>query len=318
VATRTPLSTADVAPWLTALGRDTEGLELVPVEAGTVNTSTLARLRSGESLFLRLYEQQGLAGAEAEARLLAELALRGGPTPPPLATPGTPGACVGIAKGKPLVAFPFIAGATLRQSEITPSHASQVGEALARLHLASGGLALPADRFSVHALTALARAFGDTGDDEARALAPWLVRELEAAQDARDPSLPTGLLHADLFRDNVLFSGDRLAALLDFESCHGGVFMYDIAVVLLSWCYGSRLDTELARAVLAGYESVRRLDEREWRGLHAEARFACLRFLTTRIADQTWRVGKHPRRFQERLGALDDLGPVGLVERVRS
>lgn len=318
MATRTPLSTDDVAPWLTALGRDTEGLELVPVEAGTVNTSSVAKLRSGESLFLRLYEQQGLAGAEAEARLLAELARRGVPTPPPISRPGAPGASVAVAKGKPLVAFPFVPGATLRQSQITESHAAQVGEALARVHLASDGLALPEDRFSVHALTALARAFGDTGDDEARALAPWLARELEAAEGARDRSLPSGLLHGDLFRDNVLFRDDRLAALLDFESCHGGVFIYDIAVVLLSWCYGSRLELGLARAVLAGYESARRLDEREWRGLHAEARFACLRFLTTRVADQTWRLGKHPRRFQDRLRALDELGPAGLVEGVRS
>ncbi len=317
MATRTPLSTADVAPWLAALGRDTEGLELVPVEAGTVNTSTVARLRSGESLFLRLYEQQGLAGAEAEARMLTELARRGVPTPPPLSRPGAPDACVAVAKGKPLVAFPFVPGATLRQSEITPSHARQVGEALARVHLASDGLALPADRFTVHALTELTRAFGEAGDDEARALAPWLAGELQAAEGARDPGLPRGLLHGDLFRDNVLFRDDRLAALLDFESCHGGAFVYDIAVVILSWCYGSRLEFGLARAVLAGYEAARRLDEREWRGLYAEGRFACLRFLTTRIADRTWRVGKHPRRFQDRLRALDELGPAGLVDRVR-
>ncbi|HQY61860.1 MAG TPA: phosphotransferase, partial [Polyangiaceae bacterium] len=142
MATRTPLSTNDVAPWLTALGRDTEGLQLVPVEAGTVNTSSVARLRSGESLFLRLYEQQGLTGAEAEALLLGELSRRGVPTPAPLGRSGSPDMCVAIAKGKPLVAFPFIRGVTLRQSEVTTRHAAQVGEALARLHLASAGLAL--------------------------------------------------------------------------------------------------------------------------------------------------------------------------------
>jgi homoserine kinase type II len=290
---------------------------LVPVEAGTVNTSSVARLRSGESLFLRLYEQQGLTGAEAEALLLGELSRRGVPTPAPLGRSGSPDMCVAIAKGKPLVAFPFIRGVTLRQSEVTTRHAAQVGEALARLHLASAGLALPADRFSVAALIGLTRRFGEVGDDEARALAPWLEQELGLADRARDARLPHGLIHADLFRDNVLFDGDRLAALLDFESCHGGAFVYDIAVVLQSWCYGSSLDLDLGRAVLSGYESVRRLDEAEWRGLYAESRFACLRFLTTRIADKTARLGKHPRRFQDRLRALDELGAAGIIERVR-
>lgn len=318
MATRTPLSTADVAPWLAALGRDVSGLALDPVAAGTVNTSYLARLCSGEALFLRLYEQQDLSGAEAEARLLAELARRGVPTPAPLGRAGDLEDCVAVAQGKPLVAFPFVPGATTCQARVTPAHTRQVGEALARLHLASSGLAMPADRFSAPALSALAQRFAEGRYDEARGLGPWLVGALKAADDARDAGLSRGLVHGDLFRDNVLFDADRLAALLDFESCHGGVFMYDITVVLLSWCYGSTLEPALARALFDGYQSVRPLAEREWRGLYAEARFACLRFLTTRLADETWRVGKHPRRFQERLQAIDALGPDGLLEHVRS
>ncbi len=290
---------------------------LVPVAAGTVNTSYVAQLAGGERLFLRLYEDQDVAGARREARLLGTLAARGVPTPSPLSGP-TGADAVSVVRGKALVAFPVVEGSTPRQSEVTPSHTHAVGAALARLHLAVDGLPAPEGRFGVDALVERVRGFARSDSPAVRELAPVLERDLLAAQAARALTLPGGLIHGDLFRDNVLFQGDRLVALLDFESCQRAPFVYDLAVVLLSWCFASEFEWPLARALFAGYAGVRPPSAEETHGLFAEARFACLRFATTRIADETWRAGKHHGRFLERLAALDALGAHGLRARVES
>ncbi|MGC4079429.1 MAG: phosphotransferase [Rubrivivax sp.] len=140
------------------------------------------------------------------------------------------------------------------------------------------------------------------------------------------PVLPTGIIHGDLFRDNVLWQlPDRsplgeaaarstIAALLDFESAHLGPFVYDIAVTLLSWAYGSDLDPAIARAIVAGYEERRPLAAIERDALYDETRLATLRFTITRITDDAIRVGKRWQRFVERREAVERLGPAGLAE----
>lgn len=316
MAIRTPLAALDVAPCLRALGRDPKDLVLTPVHAGTVNTSYVVTLASSERLFLRLYEQQDVEGAMREAELLTTLAARDVPTPCPIAR--TDGAAVTVVYEKALVAFPFLAGTTTPQASVTEAHTHAVGVALARFHRAVEGLSAAEGRFGREAVVALARGFRTHPSCGVRDVAPFLVEELlrDDGDAARDPTLPGGLVHGDLFRDNVLFEGPRLTALLDFESAQRGTFVFDLAVVFLSWCYGASFDWSLARALVAGYEEVRPLEEREWAGFFAEARFGCLRFATTRIADDTWRVGKLYRRFLARLTALSALGPRGLRQRI--
>ena len=318
MAIRTPLTPEDVAPCLSAIGHDPRSVTLEPVHAGTVNTSYVARLGSGERVFLRLYEQQDPSGAGREAALLGRLAARDVPTPGPLVR--ADGAYVTLVHGKALVAFPFLEGETTCQAGVTPTKLRAVGSALARLHLAVDGVPAPRGRFEREDLLRLVSTFRVHASCAVRETAPFLARELlrDDGPAARAPSLPGGLVHGDLVRDNVLFRGDELAALLDFESACEGTFVYDLAVVFLSWCYGASFDWDLARALVAGYEVVRPLERREWNAFFAEARFGCLRFATTRIADDTIRVGKHYRRFLTRLTALDALGPSGLVERLRA
>ncbi|MBK8215903.1 MAG: homoserine kinase [Myxococcales bacterium] len=318
MAIRTPLTPEDVAPCLSAIGHDARSVTLEPVHAGTVNTSYVARLASGARVFLRLYEQQDPSGAAREAALLGRLAARDVPTPGPLVR--ADGAYVTLVHGKALVAFPFLEGETTCQAGVTPTKLRAVGTALARLHLAVDGVPAPRGRFEREDLLRLVSTFGVHPSCSVRETAPFLARELsrDDGPAARDPSLPGGLVHGDLFRDNVLFRGDELAALLDFESACEGTFVYDLAVVFLSWCYGASFDWDLARALVAGYEVVRPLERREWNAFFAEARFGCLRFATTRIADDTIRVGKHYRRFLARLTALEAVGPSGLAERLRA
>jgi len=281
------------------------------IEAGTVNTSYALDLAAGQ-YFLRIYEEQGRAGAEAEAALLLHLASRGVPTPAPVRA--RDGSMVGALAGKPAVVFPWVEGAMLCQRAVTPEAGRAVGEALARMHLAGApsGSPLGAGRFRPEDLIVRCDRVATSRDAAAAALADDLRRALAAAAAARTPGLPSGLVHGDLFRDNVLWQEGRIAALLDFESAHLGPFAYDIAVTILSWSFGDDLDLPIARAIVDGYRAVRPLEERELAGLHAELVFGALRFTVTRITDDAIRVGKRWQRFVARKDAIERLGAAGL------
>jgi homoserine kinase type II len=121
------------------------------------------------------------------------------------------------------------------------------------------------------------------------------------------------IVHADLFRDNVLWRADGLAALLDFESASSGSPAFDLAVVLLAWCFGDGLDLELGRALVAGYLARRPMPEEEREELYEAALFAALRFTISRITDFELRprgrgVFKDFRRFVARMRAIEEIG----------
>jgi homoserine kinase type II len=112
----------------------------------------------------------------------------------------------------------------------------------------------------------------------------------------------------------VLWQGDQIAALLDWESASQGTVIYDLAVTLLAWCCGDSLDWSLARALVEGYRTERELLTGEWEGLWWSMRLGCLRFATTRITD-VFLKGTYPpgyksyRRFLLRLDAVEKLAP---------
>jgi Ser/Thr protein kinase RdoA (MazF antagonist) len=123
---------------------------------------------------------------------------------------------------------------------------------------------------------------------------------------------PRGVIHSDLFRDNVLWDGrGELLALLDFESACDGAFAYDVMVTLCAWCYTTRFELELVEAFLRGYHAVRPIAPDEVPALKVEGAVGCLRFATTRITDFSLRAppGQPPvrdyRRFLQRLEALE-------------
>jgi homoserine kinase type II len=116
-----------------------------PILAGSVNTNVELTLDDGTRAFLRVYEEQTLATAAGDAALLTHLAERGVVTPRPLALLANPNAHVTEHAGKPVAVFPWVEGEILCQSRVTPAAAAQVGEALARMHLA-GASFTPAPR----------------------------------------------------------------------------------------------------------------------------------------------------------------------------
>lgn len=285
------------------------------IEAGTVNTSYALEMSTGR-YFLRIYEEQQRPGAEAEARLLLHLAASGVPTPAPVQA--RDGSMVQVVCGKPAAIFPWVAGDMLCLKAVTPAAAHEVGAALARMHLAGpaepAATSLGAGRFGADELVARCDRILKATDAESRSQAEPLRDAVILVDRKRRADLPRGLVHGDLFRDNVLWHDGKIAALLDFESAHRGPFAYDLAVLVLSWSFRDTFDMEVARALVAGYRSVRELAESEREALYLEAVFAALRFTITRITDDAIRVGKRWQRFVARREAIEKLGPVGLRE----
>lgn len=285
------------------------------IEAGTVNTSYALETSTGR-YFLRLYEEQPKPGAEAEARLLLHLAASGVPTPAPIKA--RDGSMVQVVCGKPAAIFPWVAGEMLCLRAVTPAAAHAVGAALARMHLAGpaepAATSLGAGRFGADELVARCDRISRVADPEARAQAEPLRDAVILVDRKRRGDLPRGLVHGDLFRDNVLWDDGAISALLDFESAHRGPFAYDLAVLVLSWSFRDAFDMDVARALVAGYREVRELTEPEREAFYVEAVFGALRFTITRITDDAIRVGKKWQRFVARREALESLGPAGLRE----
>jgi homoserine kinase type II len=119
-----------------------------------------------------------------------------------------------------------------------------------------------------------------------------------------------------MFRDNVLFEGSRITAIIDWESACDNALLYDLAVVLLAWCWGDALDVSLARALVESYRAERPLEEIEIASFAQVAGLAAVRFSATRITDFHLRGGdgvkKDYRRFLARLQALEALDPVAI------
>jgi homoserine kinase type II len=323
-----------------SIGRafDLDVVAVAPVPAGAVNSNYRLTLANGESVFARIYEEQDRAGAEWEARLLDHLGRRGVLTPRPMPRCDGRGFTFSLEAAKPdaelvpsrgfgarpVAIFPWVAGQTLCQASVTEAVAHEVGGQLARVHLAAAGFCEPrAGRFRVEDIRARLGCIARAQDELLRALVPRIEQRLDLADSARDSGLPGGIIHGDLFRDNVLWENGRPVALLDFESASDGPWMYDLMVTVLAWCFADDLELQLVRALFSGYRQVREPTEREISSLATEGCIAALRFTVTRVTDFNLRSGigervtKDWRRFwarHERLSAIGNSAIARLFE----
>ena len=258
-----------------------------PIAAGTINTNFELATDRGR-YFVRLNEGKAEADVAWEARLVTALAAAGVVTPPPLvAKDGRPYAeCM----RKWASVFPWRGGHHVDADHVTPAIAETFGAALADLHRA--GLELPSGwrRGSIYDHDHLASRFDRCSrvDDRAINYALAVLREelaIAKAGFALRRAATHGIIHGDLFRDNVLWEGDRISAILDFEQASGGSLVYDLAVCINDWCWTIYPRLDLAAALVAGYQRVRPLTTGDRTALPIEIRAAAARFTLTRITD---------------------------------
>jgi homoserine kinase type II len=259
--------------------------------------------------FARIYEEQAESGARFELLLNEALFSASIPVARPLRL--RDGSLCTAHDGKPFAMYERLQGEVMCQKGVTPAIARSVGRALAQVHEAPlGTLEVGPSRFGFDGIRARLVRVSSSGRDDLTAAVDRLGELANRLERERPSDLPQGLIHGDLFRDNVLISEEEVAGLLDFESASLGPFVYDLMVTLLAWCFGDGLDPALSRAMVEGYLGVRQLSPEERAAMVIEGSVACLRFATTRLTDFSLRVpagerpGRDYSRFFERLDAL--------------
>ncbi|MBI1206188.1 MAG: homoserine kinase [Azospirillum sp.] len=216
--------------------------------------------------------------------LMDHLAAKGVDCPVPVA--GRDGRALRELCGRPAAIITFLAGMWPRR--VTPGHCGEVGGALARLHLAGADFQLSRNNaLSVAGWHELFQRCRERADEVQPGLARILAAELDAITAAWPDGLPTGVIHADLFPDNVFFRAEKLSGLIDFYFACRDFLAYDIAVCLNAWCFepDGAFNATKARMLLSRYRKVRPLNEAELEALPILARGSALRFLLTRLYD---------------------------------
>jgi homoserine kinase type II len=205
--------------------------------------------------------------------------------------------------------FPWVAGRTLERAELTATHGAAAGAALARLHLA--GADFPDRRAGRYEPEEIDRRLANVTGLRRSELMPAqaiLTAELGTLAGERAGALPMGVIHGDLFVDNVLFADDRLTALLDFEQASWGRLAYDLAVTVLAFGFGQDdFRPDVTRALIDAYVAIRPPAPAERASFGAELRFAACRFAVTRITDVHLKQGAGAapgKRYQRYLARL--------------
>jgi homoserine kinase type II len=204
----------------------------------------------------------------------------------PIAVKDRHGEVLGRLADKPAAIITYLQGLSVKRPR--REHCAAVGAALARLHLAAADYPLKRENaLSLSGWNTLAAHTMPDADRVAVGLADEIRREIAFLGENWPTSLRSGVIHADLFPDNVFFLGDELSGVIDFYFACNDMLAYDLAICLNAWCFelDKSLNVTKAKAMLDAYHAVRPLEADEIAELPVLARGAALRFLLTRLSD---------------------------------
>jgi homoserine kinase type II len=238
--------------------------------------------------------------------LMEHLAASGLPCPTPLHMKN--GASSAVLNGRTAAVLTFLDGISLRRPGA--EHCIVAGRALAELHAKGGGFAMRrANGLGLRAWGAMVAECANKADDVQPGLKQLMEKELAHLESHWPQTLPTGVIHADFFPDNVLFLETKVSGIIDFYFACYDSLAYDLAVTLNAWCFETDGAYNLTKgqALLQGYQEVRLLNPAERAAFPLLCRGAAMRFLLTRLYDWLNRAPealvrlKDPREFGRRL-----------------
>ena len=254
------------------------------IAEGVENSNYLVHTERGRYI-LTLYEKRvRREDLPYFLALMEHLAARGIRCPLPVRD--RDGATLRTLAERPAALVTFLEGLSMRRPAI--EHCAGLGDALARLHVAGSDFPMRrANSLSLPGWHAVFATIGRAADEIARGLSGVIEKEIKHLEGHWPKDLPEGVVHADLFPDNVFFLGDRVSGLIDFYFACNDMLAYDVAICLNAWCFESdgSFNVTKARALLEAYEKVRPLTRAELDWLPTLARGAALRFLLTRTYD---------------------------------
>lgn len=264
----------DIGPLLSCKG----------IAEGVENSNYL--LHTGAGFFiLTLYEKRVHEGdLPFFLGLMDHLSERGITCPRPVHDRA--GEALGRLAGRPAVIVTFLDGMSVRRPDAR--HCAEVGEALGLFHRAGKGFAIERrNALSLDAWPQLAQQAEARSDGVLPGLAVAVAQEISFLERHWPKDLPAGVIHADLFPDNVFFLSGKLSGLIDFYFACNDFLAYDIAICLNAWCFEQDASFNITKGMgmLSGYQRVRKLTPGEMDALPVLARGAALRFLLTRLVD---------------------------------
>ena len=284
MAVFTEVSEAQAAQLMQSLNLGTL-TRLQGIQGGIENTNYFVSTDQGEHV-LTLFERLTHAQLPFYLHLMKHLAGRGIPVPDPVADAS--GEILHTVCGKPAAVVNRLAG----KSQLAPQavHCAAVGDMLARMHLA--GADYPRQQPNLRGLAwwneTVPVVLPHLTPAQAELIRSELAFQNHTAASSAYAALPRGPVHADLFRDNVMFDGEVLTGFFDFYFAGVDTWLFDLAVCLNDWCIDlptGQHDAPRAQAMLAAYQSVRPLQAAERALLPAMLRAGALRFWTSRLWD---------------------------------
>ena len=295
-------------------------VSLKGIAEGVENSNFLLQTTGGRFI-LTLYEKRvDPADLPFFLGLMEHLSRRGITCPLPVAN--REGHALGRLAGRPAAIITFLDGVSVRRPRA--DHCAGVGRALAQLHQAADGFALTrANALSVGGWRPLFEMCAGRADEVQPGLGAEIAAELDFVEAHWPTGLPAGIIHADLFPDNVFFLRNRLSGLIDFYFACNDMLAYDLGICLNAWCFepDGSLNLTKSRALLRGYDDSRPLTPEEIALLPLLARGASLRFLLTRLYDWLTTpagalvVKKDPLEYYRKLRfhrSVSDAGAYGL------
>ena len=283
--------------------------ELKGITAGVQNSNFL--LATADAKYILTVYESSANGVAADdlpffLGLMLHLSAQGLSCPVPLAR--RDGGLISTVKDKPAALVSFLEGRSVKTPR--PEHCRALGAAMAQMHLAGDGFEL--HRPNNHGLTNWQTLFErcrSRADEVSPDLTRAMERELIRLKENWPDNLPAGIIHADLFPDNVFFMQGAVSGLIDFYFACNDFYAYDLAIALNAWCFeaDATFNVTKARALLSGYQNVRPLAPEEIDAVPILGAGAAMRFLTTRLFDWLNQIDgaqvepKNPNDFLRRL-----------------
>lgn len=254
------------------------------IAEGVENSNFLLRTEAGIYLLTLFEKRVDPADLPFFIALMEHLASAGIACPTPIQA--RDGKALRQLCGRPAVIVSFLDGLWPRR--VQPFHCAGVGDALARLHVAGASFAMKrGNNLSLAGWHRLAAATGARADEVRAGLAAEIAAELDTLDKVWPRDLPAGVIHADLFPDNIFFRGQQVSGLIDFYFACTDALAYDLAICLNAWCFENdgSFNVTKARLFIRAYRAVRPLSAAELTALPVLARGGALRFLLTRLYD---------------------------------